>query len=148
MTRQVLAWDTSSPSACAFLEEANPPVAQSASDTQNDQSNLSGSVPSADLGANEWLVEEMRDQYDADPGSVGPEWKRYFESNGSPGNGASPTAARARPAQAAQPAQPAQPRSAQPAQPRPAPAKQPEQRQAPAPERATKTPAEAEDPTG
>ncbi len=43
-------------------------MAQSASDTKNDQSTL----PSADLGANEWLVEEMREQYDADPGSVGP----------------------------------------------------------------------------
>ena len=64
-------------------------MAQSASDTQNDN------LPSADLGANEWLVEEMRDQYDADPSSVGPEWKTYFEGNGAPGNGAGPTPGRA-----------------------------------------------------
>src|SRR5687767_11835026 len=62
-------------------EEAKQPVAQPASDSSTDQSSAQ---PSADLGANEWLVEEMRERYDADPGSVGPEWARYFESNGSP----------------------------------------------------------------
>ena len=30
--------------------------------------------PSADFGANEWLVEEMYDQYQADPGSVDETW--------------------------------------------------------------------------
>ena len=34
---------------------------------------------STDFGANEWLVEEMREQYDADPGSVDPAWVAYFE---------------------------------------------------------------------
>ncbi|GAA2124116.1 multifunctional oxoglutarate decarboxylase/oxoglutarate dehydrogenase thiamine pyrophosphate-binding subunit/dihydrolipoyllysine-residue succinyltransferase subunit [Nocardioides bigeumensis] len=66
-------------------------MAQSASETHSE-----GTNPSTDLGANEWLVEEMKEQYDADPGSVGPEWKKYFESNGSPaassGNG-TPSAA-------------------------------------------------------
>ncbi|GAB2766752.1 multifunctional oxoglutarate decarboxylase/oxoglutarate dehydrogenase thiamine pyrophosphate-binding subunit/dihydrolipoyllysine-residue succinyltransferase subunit [Nocardioides salsibiostraticola] len=49
------------------------------------------SHPSAtDFGDNEWLVEEMREQYDADPGSVEPQWAAYFKgsdggsSNGSP----------------------------------------------------------------
>ena len=59
-------------------------MAQSASDTNTDQSST---LPSADLGANEWLVDEMREQYDADPASVGPEWARYFETNGSGGGG-------------------------------------------------------------
>ena len=40
----------------------------------------------ADFGANEWLVEEMRERFDQDPGSVGPEWRSYFE-NGQGGNG-------------------------------------------------------------
>ncbi|WP_238154343.1 multifunctional oxoglutarate decarboxylase/oxoglutarate dehydrogenase thiamine pyrophosphate-binding subunit/dihydrolipoyllysine-residue succinyltransferase subunit [Ornithinimicrobium sufpigmenti] len=40
----------------------------------------------ADFGANEWLVEEMRERFDQDPGSVGPEWRSYFE-NGQPSNG-------------------------------------------------------------
>ncbi len=37
---------------------------------------------SSDFGANEWLVEEMFEQYERDPDSVTPEWKRYFQSNG------------------------------------------------------------------
>ena len=59
-------------------------MAQSASDTNTDQSST---LPSADLGANEWLVDEMREQYDADPASVGPEWVQYFRANGSGGGG-------------------------------------------------------------
>ena len=47
----------------------------------------------ADFGANEWLVEEMRERFDQDPGSVEPAWRAYFEgstpsSNGSPTSGA------------------------------------------------------------
>ncbi len=42
--------------------------------------------PSPDFGANEWLVDEMYEQYQKDPGSVTPEWATYFKSNGS-GNG-------------------------------------------------------------
>ena len=36
----------------------------------------------ADFGANEWLVEEMREQYSQDPTSVTPAWQKYFESTG------------------------------------------------------------------
>ncbi len=36
----------------------------------------------ADFGANEWLVEEMYDQYQRDPGSVDPTWVQYFQANG------------------------------------------------------------------
>src|SRR6478672_1661728 len=61
-------------------------VAQSPNGQSGNQSSV---APSSDLGANEWLVEEMKEQYDKDPGSVGPEWASYF------GNGS------ARPAQAA-----------------------------------------------
>ncbi|MBS44643.1 MAG: multifunctional oxoglutarate decarboxylase/oxoglutarate dehydrogenase thiamine pyrophosphate-binding subunit/dihydrolipoyllysine-residue succinyltransferase subunit [Nocardioides sp.] len=51
----------------------------------------------ADFGANEWLVEEMREAYQADPNSVDSQWAAFFAdgkgggSNGS-GNGA-PSAA-------------------------------------------------------
>ena len=38
--------------------------------------------PSPDFGANEWLVDEMFEQYQKDPGSVSPEWAKYFKSNG------------------------------------------------------------------
>ncbi|MFX0538078.1 multifunctional oxoglutarate decarboxylase/oxoglutarate dehydrogenase thiamine pyrophosphate-binding subunit/dihydrolipoyllysine-residue succinyltransferase subunit [Ornithinimicrobium sp. Y1847] len=37
----------------------------------------------ADFGANEWLVEEMRERFDEDPGSVAPAWRDYFDGNGS-----------------------------------------------------------------
>ena len=36
----------------------------------------------SDFGANEWLVEEMRERYKADPSSVDASWADYF-SNGS-----------------------------------------------------------------
>ena len=39
-------------------------------------------VPSTDFGANEWLVEEMYDQYQRDPDSVDPTWVKYFQQNG------------------------------------------------------------------
>ena len=35
--------------------------------------------PSSDFGANEWLVEEMYDQFTRDPGSVDPTWVAYFK---------------------------------------------------------------------
>jgi multifunctional 2-oxoglutarate metabolism enzyme len=91
------------------------------------QADQSGSTPSpsADLGANEWLVEEMREQYDKDPGSVGPQWAAYFGgSNGASANGAEPKAAstqeptKAEPAAKAEPAKPAA--QAEPAQQKPA----------------------------
>ncbi|HEY0888356.1 MAG TPA: multifunctional oxoglutarate decarboxylase/oxoglutarate dehydrogenase thiamine pyrophosphate-binding subunit/dihydrolipoyllysine-residue succinyltransferase subunit [Nocardioides sp.] len=72
----------------------------------------SGSNPSstdipAEFGANEWLVEEMYDQYQKDPASVDPVWVRFFEAGGTPANGA--------PAQPSQPAQQAQPANRTPA---------------------------------
>ena len=42
---------------------------------------------STDFGANEWLVEEMREQYAADPGSVDAAWKAYFADEGGTSNG-------------------------------------------------------------
>nr|WP_267894716.1 multifunctional oxoglutarate decarboxylase/oxoglutarate dehydrogenase thiamine pyrophosphate-binding subunit/dihydrolipoyllysine-residue succinyltransferase subunit [Nocardioides sediminis] len=69
------------------------------------QADQSGSTPapSADLGANEWLVEEMREQYDKDPGSVGPEWASYFggSSKGSANGSANGAVATKAPAEKA-----------------------------------------------
>ncbi len=44
-----------------------------------------------DFGANEWLVEEMKERFDADPASVDSAWADYFGSAGSDdgGNGRS-----------------------------------------------------------
>ncbi len=35
-----------------------------------------------EFGANDWLIDEMRDQFRADPGSVGPEWVTFFQAEG------------------------------------------------------------------
>ncbi len=39
---------------------------------------------STDFGANDWLIEEMREQFLADPGSVDPAWVAYFQANSAP----------------------------------------------------------------
>ena len=36
-----------------------------------------------DFGANDWLLESKREDYDADPESVEPSWVKYFEAHGS-----------------------------------------------------------------
>ncbi len=58
-------------------------------------------LPSADFGANEWLVEEMFDQYQRDPGSVDATWATYFKTNGH-ANGGNGTATVTKPAAPAQ----------------------------------------------
>jgi multifunctional 2-oxoglutarate metabolism enzyme len=45
------------------------------------------STPEADFGANDWLLEEMYEQYTADPSSVDATWAEYFKSHGAPGSG-------------------------------------------------------------
>ena len=70
-------------------------MAQSPNGQSGNQSSV---APSSDLGANEWLVEEMKEQYDKDPSSVGPEWASYF------GNGSSSGTATATKQAAKQPA--------------------------------------------
>jgi 2-oxoglutarate dehydrogenase E1 component len=54
---------------------------------QSSGPSTSSTEPSdTDFGANEWLVEEMREQYEHDPGSVEPAWKAYFAAEGSNGS--------------------------------------------------------------
>ena len=56
-----------------------------------DQSPTSAPVE-ADFGANDWLLEEMYEQYTVDPSSVDQTWAEYFKAHGAPttdaGNGA------------------------------------------------------------
>jgi len=87
--------------------------------------------PLSDFGANEWLVDEMFEQYQKDPGSVGPEWTAYFTAHGQT-NGTTATASAAAPPAPAASAAPAP----APAAPAPAPA-------APAPAPAAAAPAPA-----
>src|ERR1035438_5162186 len=81
-----------------------------------------GHDPGADFGANEWLVEELYQRYQADPGSVDRAWWSFFadyQPTLTNGTGPQPVL---QPAPAAS-APPAEARSAQaaPAPPAPAP---------------------------
>ena len=66
-------------------EEANHTVPQpsgpQSSGHPTSGSQTSGSVhdPTAEFGANEWLVDEMYEQYRRDPNSVDNAWREYFE---------------------------------------------------------------------
>jgi len=51
--------------------------------------------PSTDFGANEWLVEEMYDQYQNDPQSVDPIWVEYFKASPPGGDNGTPAGAQA-----------------------------------------------------
>jgi 2-oxoglutarate decarboxylase len=44
----------------------------------------SSSIEETDFGANDWLLEEMYEQYSADPSSVDESWAEYFAAHGSP----------------------------------------------------------------
>ncbi|GAA3823294.1 MULTISPECIES: multifunctional oxoglutarate decarboxylase/oxoglutarate dehydrogenase thiamine pyrophosphate-binding subunit/dihydrolipoyllysine-residue succinyltransferase subunit [Amycolatopsis] len=108
---------------------------------------MSSSSPASQFGPNEWLVEEMYDQFLADPNSVDAAWHEFFsdfkptqtteskpdaapapvrEQPAKPGNGqvnqaATAPAAPAQPKPAAKPAaQPAKPAAAKPAAAKPA----------------------------
>ena len=50
------------------------------------QSSSTTSIPE-EFGANEWLVEEMKERFEADPASVDPAWAQYFRGNGGNGGG-------------------------------------------------------------
>lgn len=90
-----------------------------------------------DFGTNQWLVEEMYDRYQEDPGSVDASWKSFFENGGSPGsNGSGPAAeTKADPAPAPAATQaPAQPKAEQKQDAKPAETKQAEPKQEAKPE--------------
>jgi len=54
---------------------------------------MTTSDSSASFGANSWLVEEMYEQYRADPDSVGPSWREFFSdfTSSVPATAAKPT---------------------------------------------------------
>ncbi|HKN42335.1 MAG TPA: hypothetical protein VJW23_00315, partial [Propionibacteriaceae bacterium] len=61
----------------------------------------------ADFGANDWLLEEMYEQYAADPNSVDETWAEYFKTHGAPvtdaGNGSATETQQPQREQAAKP---------------------------------------------
>ncbi|MEU8808926.1 multifunctional oxoglutarate decarboxylase/oxoglutarate dehydrogenase thiamine pyrophosphate-binding subunit/dihydrolipoyllysine-residue succinyltransferase subunit [Streptomyces violaceoruber] len=96
--------------------------------TDTDQAGTAGKNPAAAFGANEWLVDEIYQQYLQDPNSVDRAWWDFF-ADYKPGAAATPTATGTVPTDAGStpPAAPA-PRAQAPAQPQaaapaPAPAK-------------------------
>jgi 2-oxoglutarate decarboxylase len=106
------------------MEEANHAVPES-----TPSSSSSATVPE-EFGANEWLVEEMYERFQADPASVDQTWVDYFHAHDTGGSGttngaptttngtpaASPAASRAStPAAPAAAAAPAAPASSAPA---------------------------------
>ncbi|ROR52991.1 2-oxoglutarate dehydrogenase E1 component [Luteococcus japonicus] len=88
---------------------------------------MSNNDSSSDFGANDWLIEEMYEQYKSDPSSVDAAWAAYFAKN-SPAQAqqATPAAAPA-PAAAPQQATPAQPEQSAPVQPEQSAPAQPKQ---------------------
>ena len=81
--RHLRAWGTSldsrfHPPTRPSRKRRSKPVSQQ----QTSPSDPASAAPSSDFGANEWLVEEMYDQFQRDPGSVDPSWAAYFKSNG------------------------------------------------------------------
>ncbi len=73
----------------------------------------------SDFGANEWLVEEMFDQYQRDPDSVDATWVSYFKANNGAATGSNGTPRTATPAPAAAPQQAAAPAAKPAAKPAP-----------------------------
>ena len=67
----------------------------------------------ADFGANDWLLEEMYEQYTVDPSSVDQTWAEYFKAHGAPttdaGNGAASEAPQPQPPTGARTAPPTVP---------------------------------------
>ncbi|SDS81044.1 2-oxoglutarate dehydrogenase E1 component [Friedmanniella luteola] len=84
-----------------------------------------GTTEETDFGANDWLLEEMYEQYTADPSSVDQTWATYFAEHGAPGaapaTGSQPPARAqaAAPQQPVAPQQPAAPKAAAPQPPAP-----------------------------
>ena len=54
-------------------------------------------MTNGDLGANEWLADEMFESYQKDPNSVDPAWVEYFRKNGMLNGQVSATAASSAP---------------------------------------------------
>ncbi|MFA3874839.1 multifunctional oxoglutarate decarboxylase/oxoglutarate dehydrogenase thiamine pyrophosphate-binding subunit/dihydrolipoyllysine-residue succinyltransferase subunit [Streptomyces sp. MMCC 100] len=117
--------------------------------TDTDQAGTAGKNPAAAFGANEWLVDEIYQQYLQDPNSVDRAWWDFF-ADYKPGAAAQPASGavttdsgstpQAAPAPQAQPSAPAQPKAAAPA---PAPAKPAAQPAAAAPAAPAAKPAAA-----
>ena len=77
------------------MEEASANVADAVRNNQSSGSTGAAAPgdPNEEFGANEWLVEEMYERFQADPGSVDEAWVEFFETRGSStggSNGASP----------------------------------------------------------
>ncbi|MFC5728263.1 multifunctional oxoglutarate decarboxylase/oxoglutarate dehydrogenase thiamine pyrophosphate-binding subunit/dihydrolipoyllysine-residue succinyltransferase subunit [Nocardioides vastitatis] len=100
--------------------------------TQSSDQSTGSPVP-ADFGANEWLVEEMKERFESDPSSVDPAWVAYFKGEGGSGGNGMATAAPKAPAAPAT-AAPPKPAAAKAAPAAPPAAATPTPRATPAPQ--------------
>jgi len=82
----------------------------------------SGSPSTVDFGPNDWLIEEMYDQYRSDPSSVEPSWQRYFDKQAGRATPATPPGPATPPTPPAAQSAAAQPVAEQTAANKPAPA--------------------------
>ena len=57
-------------------------------DLAKTSSHPTNATDEVDFGANDWLLEEMFEQFSSDPGSVDPSWAQYFREHGAPGSAA------------------------------------------------------------
>lgn len=87
-----------------------------------------------DFGANEWLVEEMKERFDADPSSVDPAWAKYFGGAKPEGNGRPTSSGSSAPAAKASSPAPAAKSAEKPAEAPAAPAARPAPKAKPAPQ--------------
>ncbi len=68
----------------AHLEEAKQAVPQPSGNQSTKIVDTPSHPSSSDFGANEWLVEEMRERFTADPDSVDQQWAEYFGGSEEP----------------------------------------------------------------
>ncbi|MFE5261103.1 2-oxoglutarate dehydrogenase E1 subunit family protein, partial [Streptomyces coelicoflavus] len=85
--------------------------------TDTDQAGTAGKNPAAAFGANEWLVDEIYQQYLQDPNSVDRAWWDFF-ADYKPGAAAQPTAGTATAASGGTPQAAPAPQAPAPAQPK------------------------------
>jgi 2-oxoglutarate dehydrogenase E1 component len=70
----------------AIVAPAPDPSQTSSSASPRRSAATSTPGTSDDFGANDWLIEQMYEQYVADPSSVAPDWARLFAADSAPGS--------------------------------------------------------------
>ena len=75
------------------MKEAKHAVPETTPSSPSSSTVSSATVPE-EFGANEWLVEEMHERFQADPSSVDQTWVDYFKAHGSGSTNGAPAASK------------------------------------------------------